>query len=105
MNYHSFDGLFFRNYMYVDLNVDSGYAADSLFYKRKIPVKFKDEMVREGDKYRVIFCRIPKKFRQAFEEAMEELKTKMCLLGYNDYEEYCESLMKELEEDETEESP
>jgi len=98
MNYYSFGGRFSQRYMYVDLNVDSGYAADSLFYKRKIPVKFKDEMVREGDKYRVIFCSIPKKFNRAFEEALEELKTKMCLLGHNDYEDYCESLMKELED-------
>ena len=98
MNYYSFGGLFFRRYMYVDLNVNSGYAADSLFYKRKIPVKFKDEMMREGDQYRLIFCKIPKRFCRAFEEALEELKTKMCLLGHNDYEEYCESVMKELEE-------
>ena len=98
MNYISFGGKFSRRYVYVDLNVDSGYVADSLFFKRKIPVKFKDEMVREGDKYRLIFCKIPGKFRQAFEEALEELKTKMCLLGHSDYEEYCENLMKELDE-------
>ena len=98
MNYISMGGKFSQRYLYVDLNVNSGYAADSLFYKRKIPVKFKDEMFREGDKYRVIFCSIPKKFRRAFEEALEELKTKMCLLGHNDYEDYCESLMKELDE-------
>lgn len=98
MNYISFGGLFSRRYMYVDLNVNSGYAADSLFYKRKIPVKFKDEMMRDGDQYRLIFCKVPKRFRQAFEEALEEMKTKMCLLGHNDYEEYCESVMKELEE-------
>ena len=104
MNYFSDDGLFSRRYIYVDLNVDSGYAADSLFYKRKIPVKFKNEMFREGDKYRLIFCKIPKRFRQAFEEALEELKTKMCLLGHNDYEDYCDNLMKELEEMKTGES-
>lgn len=98
MNYYSFGGLLFRRYMYVDLNVNSGYVADSLFFKRKIPVKFKDEMVRDGDKYRMIFCQIPKRFRRAFEESMEELKTKMCLLGHTDYEDYCESLRKELEE-------
>ena len=98
MNYISIGGLFSRRYIYVDLNLNSGYAADSLFYKRQIPVKFKEEMVREGDKYLLIFCKIPKRFRQAFEEALEELKTKMCLLGHNDYEDYCDNLLEKLEE-------
>ena len=91
MNYISIGGLFSRRYIYVDLNVNSGYAAGSLFYKRQIPVKFKEEMVREGDKYRLITCNIRKKYVKAFMEAMEELKTKMCLLGHNDYEDYCDS--------------
>ena len=105
MNYIPMDGgLLSKGYLYVDLNVNSGYVADSLFYKRKIPVTFKDEMVKEGDKYRVIFCKIPKKFCRAFEEALEELKTKMYLLGYNDYEDYSENLIRELKEMGEEES-
>ena len=51
------------------------YLADSLFYKRKIIVKFKDEMVREGDKYRIIFCTVHRNYQKDFEEALEELKT------------------------------
>lgn len=84
------------HYMYVDLNVDDNYVADSLFYKRKIPVWFSDELARPGDKYRVIFCKIRKKDRQAFEEALCELTTKMELLGHLDYVEYCNNIMKEL---------
>ena len=95
-NFLFFGGLFRLGYAYVDLNRDKDYAADSLFYKRKIPVRFQDEMARDGDPYRIIFCRIPRKFRKLFEEALEELKTKMSLLGHNDYEDYCRNLMKEI---------
>ncbi len=97
MNYYSFGGLVGLRYAYVDLNVNENYVADSLFLKRSIPVKFKNEMVREGDKYRVIFCTINKKHQKAFEEALEELKTKMLLLGHTDYEEYCEKLKRDLD--------
>lgn len=91
-------GKFYDNYMYFDLNVDEHYVADSLFYKREIPVKFKDEMVRDGDKYRAIFCKVRKKYKQKFEEALEELKTKMALLGHLDYEDFCYDMLKKLEE-------
>lgn len=84
-------------YMYVDLNVDQDYVADSLFYKRRIHVKFTDEMCRDGDKYRPIFCKIRKKDRKTFEEALEEIPVKMSLLGHNDYEDYCRKLMDELD--------
>ena len=97
MNYYTFGGLFTQGYCYVDLNVNNGYVADSLFVKREIPVKFKNEMAREGEKYRFVFCRIPKKYRKAFEEALEELKTKMNLLGHTDYEDWCDRMADELE--------
>jgi hypothetical protein len=97
MNYLFFGGRFKLRYAYVDLNVDHDYIGDSLFYKKNIPVKFGNEYIREGDKYRVITCKIPRKYKDAFEDALKELETKMCLFGYNDYEEYCKNLMKELE--------
>lgn len=91
-------GGFFLRYMYFDLNEGEGYVADSLFYKRKIRVKFKDEMIRDGDKYRAIFCRIRKKDKAAFEEALEEIGTKMSLLGHNDYDGYCARTLAEIGE-------
>jgi len=96
-NYLFFGGLFRLKYAYIDLNTDRDYVADSLFYKRNIHVRFIDEMVRDGDKYRIIFCKIQKKYKKAFEEALEEIRTKMSLLGHNDYDEYCDRLMAELE--------
>lgn len=54
MNYLSFGGMLFLRYDYVDLNVNSGYVADSLFYKRNIPVWVLDEAAKGGEKYRII---------------------------------------------------
>lgn len=96
MTYIRLNGRFFVNYMYVDLNVDENYVADSLFYKRKIPVKFGEEFSADDEKYRCIFCKVRRKYIPAFEEALQELPTKMNLLGYADYEEYCENLLAEL---------
>ena len=97
MNYWKLNKKFGKlGYMYVDLNTNSGYIADSLFYKRELTVWFKDEMVRDGDKYRLIFCRIRKKDKDKFEDAMKELVDKMNLLGHTDYSDYCVSLKAEL---------
>jgi hypothetical protein len=97
MNYILFGGLLNLHYAYIDTN---DYLADSLFYKRKIPVRFKEEMVRNDTKYKVVFCKIQKKYKKPFEEALEELTTKMCLFGHNDYEEFCKGLINEIEAEE-----
>ena len=102
MNYLSFDGLFYLRYAYVDLH--ERYLADSLLCRHKIPVRFGDEYVKEKEKYMIVTCKVRKKYRKAFEEAMEELKTKMLLLGYTDYEEFCDNLLKYLKSKETEET-
>ena len=72
--YLSLGGRFFLHYIYFDLNV------------------------RDGDKYRAIFCRIRKKDKAAFEEALEEIRTKMSLLGHNDYDGYCVKTLAEIDE-------
>ena len=97
-NYLFLGGRFFLRYMYFDLDTNENYIADSLFYKRKISVKFEKEMNRKGEKYRAIFCRIRKKDKAAFEEALEEIRTKMSLLGHNDYDGFCQQMLKKLEE-------
>lgn len=97
-NYLFLGGWLRLSYAYIDLDVDENYVADSLFCKAKIPVKFGQEYSREGDKYRIIFCKIRRKYKDKFEAALEELKNKMNLLGHIDYEEWCNKFMKELEE-------
>jgi len=97
-HYISLGGRFYAHYMYFDIDAEDHYIADSLFYKRKIPVIFKGEMIKDGDKYRAIFCKVKRKYKDSFEKALEELKTKMELLGYLDYEEYCVNLIKQMKE-------
>ena len=95
-NYVRLGGILYLHYMYVDLNVEKDYVADSLFARRQLPVKFGDEMCRDGDKYRAIFCKVNRKHQKAFEEALDEIRNKMSLLGHNDYEDYCAGLFKKL---------
>ena len=97
MNYLFLGGRFSLNYAYVDLNTDTDYVADSLFFRHKVPVFFGDEMVSDGDKYRVVFCKVKRKYREEFEKALKELPNKMSLLGHNDYESFCDSLMNLLD--------
>ena len=97
-HYISFGGRFYAHYMYFDINTDEHYIADSLFYKRNIPVIFKGEMVRDGDKYIAVFCKIKRRYKDSFEKALEELKTKMELLGHLDYEKYCQNTIKQIGE-------
>ena len=87
-------GLLYLHYAYVEL--ESGYLADSLFYRHKIPVKYRGEMVKDGEKYKVMLCKIKKKYQKEFEKALDEIPNKMSLFGHNDYEDFCNSLMKVL---------
>lgn len=83
-----------RWFVYFD---DWNYSADSLFNRYQIPIKFKGSWERDGDKYIVICCKVRRKDVPKFEQAMEDLKVKMLLIGNTDYASFCESLMKKLE--------
>ena len=95
-NYIKFDGIFKSIYMYVDTE---SYLADSLFYRKNVPVKFKDEWVKENEKYIMIFCKVKNKHAKEFEEALDELSNKMCLCGYTDYDEWCQKYISLIESD------
>lgn len=74
--------------------VDTGeYLADGIFYQNRITVRYGAEFVREGTRYRFIFCKIRKKDRSIFFKSMEELKKKMLLTGHGDYEYFCERII------------
>ena len=68
------------------------HLADQLFEKHKVPVKIKEEFGRDDLKYRIIFCKVKKKDKDRFVEALSEMENKMLLLGYNDYQEFCEAV-------------
>lgn len=70
------------------------YLADQLFIKHKVRVNFKKgEFRRKGDKYVVVECTVRKKDTGRFIAALDELPNKMLLLGYDDYEAYCNEVM------------
>lgn len=98
MNYFCFGGWPKLQYAYID---SQNYLADSLFCKYEVTVDFGDEYYRDDTEYRVIFCKIKKKDKEKFEKALSELNNKMLLCGRNNYEEFCDSFIKELADDES----
>lgn len=95
MNYRFFGGLFYLQYAYVDLCINDSYVADSPFYRRRIPVRFGRVMVKDNEKYRIVLCKVRRKYREEFEKALGEISNKMSLLGHNDYDEFCAGMMQE----------
>ena len=80
-------------YCFVDVEK---YLADELFIRHKVQVKFKQEYQKTGMNYLLIFCKVRKKNKTKFLEALEELKSKMLLLGYEDYQNFCEEFNENI---------
>ena len=78
--------LFSVPYAYVDA---APLLAISLFQKKQIRPRFKHVLGKEDSPYKIVFCKVRKRDVAKFEEAMEELKNKMLLLGYRDYGQAC----------------
>ncbi len=79
-----------NGFMYIDTRQ---FLADSLFYKRHIYPKYNGHMAKDGEKYIMVFIKVKRKDLKLCEEALNELKDKMLLCGYNDYEEHCHNLV------------
>lgn len=79
----------FSYFCFIDV---SEYLADSIFIKHKVRVWFQQEYRKEGTDYIAIFCKVRKKDRADFLNAMKELEQKMLLLGYHDYSAFCTEL-------------
>ena len=90
----------FAHYAFLDTDA---YLADQLFIKHQVWVCFREEYVRNGSPYRVIFCRVRKRDEERFLSALEELPNKMMLLGYTDYLDACRTLRSNEHCDELEE--
>lgn len=89
MNYVKFKSLLWTKYYYADCK---DYLADSLFYKRKIPIRFFGEYQHPDKKYIVIVCKVRNKYQKDVEDALKELFGKMELLGWNDYGDFCNEM-------------
>lgn len=95
-NFLRFKHFLRSKYLYVDTK---DYLADSIFCKNKIPVHFSHgEYTKEGEEYILVVCSIRNKYKDGFENSLEELKNKMHLMGHTDYEEWCDMFMGQLNE-------
>ena len=67
------------------------HLADSLFYRREIPVHFLKEYCHAEKPYTIIICKVAKRHAEAFCHALEELPAKMQLFGHADYPQFCKA--------------
>ena len=95
-NYYKLDdkSLFYAFYIYADTK---DYSADHILYTNGIrKIKFMQELHCTENDYAVILCRIRRKYEKAFIKSMEELKNKLLILGYTDYEQFCIDFKHEI---------
>lgn len=96
MNYYCFKQLFGYGYMYVDAYINDHYVADSIFIRNRIPIKFEETFESPDSDYCICFCKVKKAYKEEMEKSFQELKTKMALLGFLDYESFCNEMFKTL---------
>ena len=86
-----------KYFMYMDAADE--YHADSLFEKNEVHIRFRNKVFISPDgRYRFVYCSVPKAEVGRFEKAMSELPTRMLLLGYEDYVDCWERMIKFFEE-------
>ncbi len=83
----------YRRYIYVDCK---NYLADDLFIKNKITVKFEGDFTKDDSDYIFVYCKVKKKDHDKFIETLGELKNKMLIIGYSDYESFCEKQINKI---------
>lgn len=86
-----------KYFMYMDAADE--YHADSLFEKNNVHIRFMDKVFVSPDgRYRFVYCSVPKAEVGRFEKAISELPVRMLILGYENYIDYWEEMMKFFEE-------
>lgn len=83
----------YKQYMYVDCK---NYLADDLFIKNKITVYFEGDFTKDDSDYIFVYCKVKKKDHDKFIETLGELKNKMLIMGYSDYESFCEKQINKI---------
>ena len=73
------------------------YLADSLFIRHQVRVWFEREYGKDGSPLLAICCHVKKKDVPAFLAALEDLKDKMILCGYQEYEQDVRIMLDSLE--------
>lgn len=77
--------------MYID---HCDYIADKIFVENELRVKFGNEYGKDGEKYCYVFCKIKRNDVEKFIDCMKKLENKMLLMGYVDYTEKCNEMMR-----------
>ena len=83
----------YKQYMYVDCK---NYLADDLFIKNKITVKFEGDFTKDDSDYIFVYCKVKKKDHDKFIKTLGELKNKMLIMEYSDYESFCEKQINKI---------
>lgn len=83
----------YKQYMYVDCK---NYLADDLFIKNKITVNFEGDFTNDDSDYIFVYCKVKKKDHDKFIETLGELKNKMLIMEYSDYESFCEKQINKI---------
>lgn len=96
MNYFCYKRFMGIGYMYIDACINDHYIADSIFIKNKVPIKFEETFESADSDYCICFCKIKRKYKEIMEKSFEELKNKMWLMGFLDYENFCNDIFKLL---------
>lgn len=73
------------------------YLADSLFIRHQVRVWFEREYEKDGTPLLAICCHVKKKDVPAFLSALEDLRDKMILCGYPEYEQDVRAMLDSLE--------
>ena len=82
--------------MFVYMDASDHYRADELIRKHKLKVKFKNEWCAPNNRYRMIFCTVPRKQAALFKEAKAEMPGRRLLLGYEDNSAYWTEMLTSL---------
>lgn len=95
MNYFFNDKKLFKTEVtYIDV-LDKRYCI-KLLVENDIKFKIIKGYISKDNKYSVIVCEIPKKYKPKFIKVMEELRNKILICGYNDYDQFCKKILVEI---------
>ena len=79
--------------MYVNCKT---YLAYDLIIKNKITVKFEGDFTKDDSDYIFVYCKVKKKDHDKFIKTLRKLKNKMLIMGYSDYESFCEKQINKI---------
>ena len=88
---------FSLRYLYYAIIDTADYYADQLFIRHQVTVHFGKEFAHPESTYLIIMCKVRKKDKRRFLDALEELPNKMLLCGHPDYPAFCEQFYEKME--------